>query len=367
MRCEQDTREVPWGVPPRDAGDAFSVWADGFAVQLAEDSYTVCRVVEPVPTRLTPVAVFYAEGEIYALGFIEGDRLRIADAEDERIVRVGAGPYFLVRHVRYCPEEPSRACAILGDPRTVTGFVDRDPNGPPSGWDYHEESLEGSSALLESTFVANYCGFEVRVRGQDVSACASMPTVTRRIQCLGRLQDGSRMEELWSEEDEQDVETPPAERQTDGAVLFRRGPSEVAVSYTIPLTALTCVSQGRLTYRHGDPMASARTLVWIDGTVPNIEGRIMRVADHEEEQSDCANAWDGLELAPVVGSSGATQNQVVGGALIGLLNPPLFEFGRGYVRDVAIDESLAEQLPDTLVLVEGDLRAGPRVSSIRTP
>ncbi len=69
--------------------------------------------------------------------------------------------------------------------------------------------------------------------------------------------------------------------------------------------------------------------------------RRMTIVDHEEARSDCANAWDGVELVPII-ASGA----LLGAVVFGAGASPRFDVSRGDVGDARFVETTEAQPED---------------------
>ncbi|MFO0710689.1 MAG: SH3 domain-containing protein [Sandaracinus sp.] len=309
VRCVRGVAE-PAGAPLAGAGTGVRVRAGSIAFEDGEDPI-VCEAVSPPPGQLVLVVDSYGG---LSVGALEGDRLVGLD-DPPRVVRLeGASEITTLRSVHYCPDG-TEDCVVAGAREAIDAYSDHDPSGPRSGWDVTTTTLAPARRRRAGTewLGERVCGLEVGLRG-----------VPDSLECAGSLAErlGCFTQELNAGFDE-------AETAAFFLVLAD-GRSEITLP-AFEVASLACVEGHVLVQRAHLEFSSVRGY----GAVTLREGRIvgghtMSIRDHEEDRSDCGNAWDGVQLVPVL-----REGAPIGGLVLGAGGRPLFELARGDVGDIS--------------------------------
>lgn len=228
-----------------------------------------------------------------------------------------------VREMAYCPNDPSRACIIAGDYAHVSQLPSTDPNGPRSGWDFTETALTPRAARRGGrTLTADACGLTVTLRGNT--------------DCEGTTLEA--LNECFTEHYANaiyDPEGEPTEPGSEVQLVLADRTQEVAIE-AYSTARIACVEGVVVAYQHSlIGFGSTRTFAAIDVANQRIRAaRRMTIVDHEEARSDCANAWDGVELVPIIGSGA-----LLGAVVFGAGASPRFDVSRGDAGDARFVES----------------------------
>lgn len=258
------------------------------------------------------------------------------DPPDERepTVTLPGQEVTTVRHMAYCPTDPTRDCVAAGDYTRVIALPSYDPNGPRSGWDFTETVLEASRAgRATRTVRADACGLRVSLRGETDCVGATFDELAS---CLaGHYEEAIYGDDAPYEEDAEDGEGA----ETSGDVQDVPAPApQLVFSDRTREVAIPAYGIARVACIDGVVVVSEATFIGfgsrrsfsaVDVASRRITGaRTMTIVDHEEARSDCGNAWDGVELVPIVG-----QGALVGAVVRGAIASPRFDVGRGDVGE----------------------------------
>jgi len=333
VRC---VRGAPEPEGPVIAGAGTSVRVRASSVVFDEDGErsVVCEAIGSVEGQL--VLVLETEAYGFQVAVLEGDHLRLPDLEPVGIVRLpGATGITTVRAVRYC-SDGTRDCVIAGDREAVSTYVDTDPQGPRSGWDLTTTALTTARVRRAGTrwLTDPVCGLEVGLRGAPTGLSCS-GSVDEQLGCIAAA--GSErltaLDELaYAEEGDAEAPRRRATLEREAAafrIVLTDGRDELSVP-AFDVASLACVD-GHVLFRQASrEFSSIRGYGAVEVRGGRIaRGHTMSIRDHEESSSECGNAWDGVQLVPVLRGG-----VPVGGLVLGAGGRPFFELDRGDVGDV---------------------------------
>ncbi|GAB4214372.1 MAG: hypothetical protein OHK0013_38990 [Sandaracinaceae bacterium] len=329
VRCVRGAAE-PEGAVIAGAGTSVRVRARSVAFDEEEGGgRIVCEATRTVSGQLVLVIEPY-DGR--SIGVLEADRIRV-EAYDLSFVRLpGETSVTTARLVRYCPDgsmDPSTFCVVAGSREAVLAYVDRDPNAPRSGWDQTTRMLTTSRLRRARTswLDERACGLEVGFRGAPRDLDCTRDTLAERLACIGE-EGASRAMDLEDAESDEYREALRREAAVFQLVLTD-GRRELAIP-AFDVASFACVDGHVLLRPPTAEFTSARAYGAVEVRNGAISGgHWMAIRDHEESLSECANAWDGIQLVPVL-----REGRVVGGIVLGAGRRPLFEVVRGDVGDV---------------------------------
>ncbi|MBN8609034.1 MAG: SH3 domain-containing protein [Deltaproteobacteria bacterium] len=353
---EASTDEPSWiatcdyGVARSDAPTGAVLVADGMVTVRADsitiddpnaEQLTVCRATRALATGARLVLVV-GEWEL-ATGTWNGTAFTPGWGEAESASSAPPIPDVVLpgqevtaaRYMTYCPTDPSHPCMALGSYAALSAMSSSDPNGPRSGWDFTETALTRAPMTSRGALLTDdACGLRVRVRvPAEAGSTCSETTLEARLACLS-----AERVSAW------DLMDAEAERDADAAAAAVSARGRAQNAATLALTdgtreievpaygtgQIVCADGVALVLETPAEFGSTRGFVAISLT----RGRItsahrLSISDHEEGSSDCANAWDGVYLVPIV-----QRGRLVGGVVRGAGGAPRFDVGRGDVGEL---------------------------------
>jgi hypothetical protein len=325
----QCVRGGPEPEGPVIASDSAGVVVREGSISLEREGRVVCRADDGVSGRLVLVVEPYGGLSIATL---EGERVRL-DAETFELVRLpGAASITAVRSVEYCPER-ARDCVVAGSLDAVEAYADVDPDAPRSGWDVAIRTVSPVRLRRAGTewLAGSSCGLAVGLRGAPSDLECNEPSLEARLSCIAREAD-DRDEAIYEAESDEALAEARASRDRVSA-RFQLVVADARQELSLPafdVAAIACVEGQVILRARTREFSSSRAY----GAIVVREDRIagghwMSIRDHEEDRSECANAWDGVQLVPVL-----REGAVIGGIVLGAGGRPLFEVERGDVGDV---------------------------------
>jgi hypothetical protein len=313
------------------------VRAQSLVLDRESDSPSVmyCAAAEPLPTgsRLVVFASEYGDsvgiwdGRSFLWPTRGADEERARENPPVRGVVLPRQTVTAVREMSYCPVNPSRACLAAGDFEALVALSPLDPHGPRSGWDFTERALRTSRARSGGrALTADACGLRVSIRGATDCEGTSLDEVSACLSAQAADYAYAAEEAMYAEEAGEPFERlPPAPE-----LVFSDGARELAVN-AYDTARVSCVEGVLLLPKHamggnGSSLRGFNALEVTNGRI--VRARRLTIVDHEEASSDCGNAWDGVDLLPIVGSG-----VLIGSVVRGAGASPRFDVSRGDVGE----------------------------------
>jgi hypothetical protein len=237
-----------------------------------------------------------------------------SEAPPEAVPREVASPLDISPVEESTPASPAPTVAA---PTAVTM-----PVVGRSGWAYEDHEVDIAAASSGGTALeGDLCGLSVVLQHAPATSRCDDASFDARIRCML----GEYTPSVWLDDD--DTEGHARLREQEGArLLLRDGRREVAIP-AYPIANIGCLSGVAVVTPAAIEFSSRRSFLAVEtreGII--VRAREVSIRDPHENESDCGNAWDGVELLPIVDPSG-----VVGSLVMGAVTSPRFELGVGEV------------------------------------
>lgn len=242
------------------------------------------------------------------------------------------------------PSDPASAGAASQDAPAIPSETEQ---LGPTGWVYRDRSVPVTPARGDGTRLeGERCGLRFAVVGAPRDSRCTGTELDERLECMSREHAAYSDWEI----DPDDAEARARQRALRRTQLVARaGGSEVAIA-DHPVWAIDCIDDLAVLTEGPFEFTSHRAFVAIelrDGAI--VRAREVSIDDAAEGRSDCANAWDGVDLLPLVASS-----ELVGAVVVGASASPRFQLGVGEIGPSGVVDSFDSEL--------GDRVAGYRVA-----
>lgn len=238
------------------------------------------------------------------------------------------------------PESPSvtePAAPVEPTPTAVEPPVEAGEIAPPiampvlgpSGWEYEDHELSPEPLSRGTVLDGDVCGLTVALAAiPSMSECEGR-TLDERIDCMRR----EYTPEVWLDEDDA-AGRAAARAQTRTRLMVRDAHGEISMP-AYPIASVACLDGVAIVVPGSVEFSSRRSFVAIetrDGSI--VRAREVSIRDPHENDVDCGNAWDGVELLPIVDGS-----SLAGSLVRGAGASPRFALGVGEVGQSGVVDS----------------------------
>ncbi len=227
-----------------------------------------------------------------------------------------------------------------------------------SGWAYEDHVLPTRPQRAGATALeGDLCGLHFAIAGVPAQSRCTDAHLADRLDCMGR----ERQFEEYVDPD--DAEGRALARAQQRAQLFVRDARQELVLGAYSVRGVDCLEGVTVVAIASGAFGSHRAFVALemsDGSIAR--AREVTVEDPQEDLSDCANAWDGVDLVPIV-----RDGALVGSLVVGSSVSVRFALGVGETGPSGILEFMASETMSGYLERNGVLEAVSRDHAMPAP
>lgn len=227
------------------------------------------------------------------------------------------------------PPSPAAEEAMTESGTTAPAPAPTMPISGRSGWEYEDHELTIATASSRGTVLeGELCGLRVVLQRVPPTSSCDETAFDARLRCM----QSEYTPQVWLDDD--DAEGHARLRaQSETRLVLRDGRREVAMP-AYPIASVGCLAGVAIVTPAPIEFSSRRSFFAVatdGGTIRT--AREVSIRDPLENESDCGNAWDGVELLPIVGPS-----DLVGSLVSGAGASPRFQLGVGEIGPSGVVE-----------------------------